>query len=55
MKLELYNNTGKKTDKKIDLNDSIFKIEPNNHSIYLAVNSERASLRQGTHSSKNRS
>jgi len=52
MKLELYNNTGKKTDKKIDLNDSIFKIEPNNHSIYLAVNSERASLRQGTHSSK---
>ena len=52
MKIELYNNNGKKTDKKIDLNDDIFKINPNDHSIYLAVNSERASSRQGTHSSK---
>ncbi len=52
MKIELYNNNGKKTDKKIDLNEDIFNINPNDHSIYLAVNSERASLRQGTHSSK---
>lgn len=52
MKIELYNNSGKKTDKKVDLNDDIFKIVPNDHSIYLAVNSERASSRQGTHSSK---
>ena len=28
---------------------------PNNHCVYLAVNSEMASIRQGTHSSKTRS
>ena len=52
MKLELHNIAGKKIEKKVDLDDGTFKIEPNDHSIYLAVNSERASLRQGTHSSK---
>ena len=55
MKLDIYNKNGKKTSKKVTLSDSVFKIEPNEHCIYLAVSSEMASLRQGTHSSKTRS
>ena len=55
MKLDIYNKNGKKMTKKVTLSDDVFKIEPNEHCIYLAVNSEMASLRQGTHSSKSRS
>ena len=55
MKIDIYNKQGKKTSKKVTLNDDIFKIEPNDHCIYLAVQSEMAALRQGTHSSKTRS
>ena len=54
MKLDIYNKTGKKSTKKLTLSDSVFGIEPNEHSVYLAVNSELAALRQGTHSSKTR-
>jgi len=54
MKLDIYNKDGKKTSKKVTLNDDVFKIDPNDHCIYLAVQSEMASLRQGTHSSKTR-
>lgn len=52
MKIDVYQKSGKKTSKKIILEDSIFAIEPNEHSIYLTINSEMAALRQGTHSSK---
>ena len=55
MKFEIYHKSGKKSSKKVDLNDDVFGIEPNEHSIYLAVNSEMAAIRQGTHSSKTRS
>ena len=55
MKIEIYNKSGSKTSKKIELKDSVFKIEPSDHSVYLAVNSEMAALRQGSHQSKNRS
>ena len=54
MKLDIYNKTGKKSTKKLTLSDSVFGIEPNEHSVYLAVNSELAALRQGSHSSKTR-
>jgi large subunit ribosomal protein L4 len=54
MKLDIYNKTGKKSTKKLTLSNSVFGIEPNEHSVYLAVNSELAALRQGTHSSKTR-
>tara|TARA_B100001250_G_C19740402_1_gene762785 strand:- start:69 stop:722 length:654 start_codon:yes stop_codon:yes gene_type:complete len=54
MKIELYNIECKKTSKKVDLNDDIFKISPNDHSIYLTINSELAAARQGTHSTKNK-
>lgn len=55
MKFDIYKKNGKKHSTKIELNDSIFKIVPNQHCIYLAVKSELAAKRQGTSSSKTRS
>ena len=54
MKLDIFNKTGKKSTKKLTLSDAVFAVEPNDHCVYLAVNSELAALRQGTHSSKTR-
>ena len=54
MKVDVYNKSGKKTSKKVTLSDDVFKIQPNDHCVYLAVQSEMAALRQGTHSSKTR-
>ena len=54
MKLDIYNKTGKKSSKKVALKDEVFGITPNQHSVYLAVSAEMASIRQGTHSSKTR-
>jgi len=39
----------------IELNQDVFGIEPNQHVLFEAVNLQRASLRRGTHSVKNRS
>lgn len=39
----------------IELNDSVFGIEPNTHVLHEAVVMQRATLRQGTHKVKNRS
>ncbi len=39
MELSVYNIKGEVTDKKVTLDDSIFGIEPNNHVIWLDVNS----------------
>ena len=55
MKLDIYQQSGKKSSKKVTLKDEVFKVMPNDHSVYLAINSEMASIRQGTHSSKTRS
>lgn len=54
MQVEVINISGKKTAKKVDLADSIFGIEPNDHSIYLDIKSYLANQRQGTHKSKER-
>ena len=54
MKLDIYQKSGKKSAKKVTLNEAVFGITPNEHCIYLAVSSEMASIRQGTHSSKTR-
>ena len=54
MKLPLLNIEGKET-KKVELNDSIFGIEPNDHAIYLDVKQYGANNRQGTHKAKERS
>jgi len=39
---------------KLNLNKNIFGIEPNMQVVYDVVNAERAAMRQGTHSTKNR-
>jgi len=53
-KVALYNQTGSKVG-DVELNDSVFGIEPNNHVMFEAVVMQRASLRQGTHKTKIRS
>lgn len=53
-KVALLNQTGSNVG-EIELNDSVFGIEPNQHVLYDAVIMQRASLRQGTHKVKNRS
>lgn len=53
-KVELLNLKGEKV-KDINLNETVFGIEPNKNVLYDAIILARASLRQGTHSTKNRS
>jgi len=54
MELNVVNIQGKETGKKVQLNDLIFGIEPNDHAIYLDVKQYLANQRQGTHKSKER-
>ena len=54
MKLAVVNSKGGDTGRKVDLKDSIYKIDPNEHSVYLDVKSYLASQRQGTHKTKER-
>lgn len=53
-KVSLYNQNGTKVG-DIELNDSVFGIEPNQNVLFDAIIMQRASLRQGTHKVKNRS
>ena len=46
---------GEDTGRKVQLNDTIFGIEPNEHAIYLDVKQFMANQRQGTHKAKQRS
>ena len=55
MELTVYNIKGEDTGRKVQLNDSIYAIEPNEHVMYLAVKQYLADQRQGTHKSKERS
>ena len=55
MELTILNTSGKETGRKVNLNDSIFGIEPNDHAIYLDTKQFLANQRQGTHKSKERS
>lgn len=54
MQLEVTNISGKKTGKKVELVDTIFAAETNDHCIYLDVKQFLANQRQGTHKSKER-
>ena len=54
MELNVVNKEGKETNRKVELPDSIFGIEPNDHAIYLDVKQYLANQRQGTHKSKER-
>ncbi len=55
MELKVYNINGSETGRTINLDDSIFAIEPNDHAIYLDCKQFLADNRQGTHKSKERS
>lgn len=55
MELEVLKITGETTGRKVQLNDNVFGIEPNDHCIYLDTKLIMANQRQGTHKSKERS
>ncbi len=55
MELAVYNIKGEDTGRKVELNDAVFGIEPNEHAVYLDVKQYLANHRQGTHKSKERS
>jgi large subunit ribosomal protein L4 len=54
MTIDVLKIDGSKSGDKIDLSDSIFAIEPNDHAIYLSVKAFLANQRQGTSKSKER-
>ena len=53
-KVALFNQDGTEAG-NIELNETVFGIEPNNHVIHQAVVMQRAAKRQGNHAVKNRS
>jgi large subunit ribosomal protein L4 len=55
MKVAVIDIKGKDTGREVELSDSVFGIEPNDHAIYLDVKQYLANQRQGTHKSKQRS
>lgn len=55
MELVVFNTSGEDTGRKVTLDEAIFGIEPNQHSVYLEVKQYLAAQRQGTHKSKERS
>jgi large subunit ribosomal protein L4 len=54
MEIAVLNKEGKDTGRTVVLTDDIYKIEPNDHAIYLDVKQYLANKRQGTHKSKER-
>jgi len=55
MELRVLKTDGSETGRTVNLNDSIFGIEPNNHAIWLDVKQYLANQRQGTHASLEKS
>ncbi|WP_053364770.1 50S ribosomal protein L4 [Bacillus sp. FJAT-27245] len=53
-KVALFNQNGSQVG-EIELNDTVFGIEPNQHVLFEAILMQRASMRQGTHKTKIRS
>jgi large subunit ribosomal protein L4 len=54
MEVKVLDINGKETGRSVQLADSVFAIEPNNHAIYLDVKQYLANQRQGTHKAKER-
>jgi large subunit ribosomal protein L4 len=52
MTIEVVKSDGNKAGRSIDLPESFFEVEPNDHAIYLTVKQYLANQRQGTHKSK---
>ena len=54
MEVQVLSTTGAETGRSVSLPESVFGIEPNDHSIYMSVKQYLANQRQGTHKSKER-
>ena len=54
MEIKVLDFNGKDTGRKVQLSDSVYGIEPNNHAVYLDVKQYLANQRQGTHKAKER-
>ncbi|WP_299289833.1 50S ribosomal protein L4 [uncultured Mucilaginibacter sp.] len=54
MEVVVLNVSGQETGARVQLPDSVFGVEPNDHAIYLDVKQYLANQRQGTHKSKQR-
>ncbi len=55
MKIEVIDNKGENTGRKIDLSNRIYKVEPNEHAVYLEVKQYLANQRHGTHKARGKS
>jgi large subunit ribosomal protein L4 len=54
MNIPILNIKGEETGRKAKLSDEVFKVQPNDHAIYLDVKQYLANQRQGTHKAKER-
>lgn len=54
MKVSVLDIKGKKTGREVELSESVFGLEPNDHVVYLDVKQHLANKRQGTHKAKER-
>ena len=54
MKVKVLDIQGKETGREVELSDSVFAVEVNDHAVYLDVKQHLANKRQGTHKSKER-
>lgn len=54
MEIAVVDIKGKDTGRKVNLSDTVFGIEPNEHAVYLDVKQYLANQRQGTHKTKER-
>jgi large subunit ribosomal protein L4 len=52
MKVDVISKDGSSTGRTVELPDSVFGVEPNEHAVYLAVKQIQAAQRQGTHKAK---
>lgn len=55
MKLDVYTKNGDLAGRKLEVSDQVFAAEPNEHTVYLAVQAQRTNSRQGTVATKTRS
>jgi large subunit ribosomal protein L4 len=54
MKVSVLDIKGKETGREVELLESVFGLEPNDHVVYLDVKQHLANKRQGTHKAKER-
>ncbi len=55
MKVKVYHKDGTETGRSVELDDAVFDMEPNDHTIWLDVRRIQSNGRQGTHKAKERS